>query len=172
MMDHAAHEAAALADGVAHHAIAVDGHAAEPPEAAADAVSSPTSAAEPVWDAVEAAGAAVSDATEAAVRPADEATAGAERTGQAARDAPSATADALGQCSAKMFEMMRVNASATTALFAALVQAKSVPEALSLNADHLRRQVETLTSQGRELATLAQRIALDALQPFKDPTDR
>ncbi len=174
MMDHAAHEAAALADGVAHHRIAVDAAAAETPDAV------PAPAAEPEAEdmvQVDAAPAdtvdtVVGESEDAAVRLTRDSVDGAERLAGAARDASSASADALTRYNAKVFEMMRANAASATALFAALVQAKSVPEALSLNADHLRRQVETLTSQGRELATLAQRVALDAMQPFKGPADR
>ncbi len=167
MMDHAAHEAAALADGVAHHRIAADAPAAEP-------VGMPFLAAEPVAEVAKQAvdATAASEAQDAAVRSTREAVDGAERTAATAPDASSASADALTRYNAKLFEMMRANAASTTALFAALVQAKSVPEALSLNADHLRRQMETLTSQGRELATLAQSIALDAVQPFKGPSGR
>ncbi len=68
--------------------------------------------------------------------------------------------------------MMRTNAASTTALFAALVQARSVPEALAINADHLRRQMAALTDQGTELATLAQSIARDTLRSLKDGTER
>ena len=185
MMDHAAHEAAALADGVAHHTIALDAQAAGTPDLGTDAAPSP--AAEPVADvaeravdaatdaarhAVAAAATAVSEAQDAAVQFSREAADGAERAAEAAQEASSASADALTRYNAKLFEMMRANAASTTALFAALVQAKSIPEALSLNADHLRRQMETLTSQGRELATLAQGVALDALQPFKGQPPR
>ena len=190
MMDHAAHEAATLADGVAHHTVALDrASVAEAPEAAGDGMSSRASAteappdvtvpapslaavAEAAQDLVEAAGAAVSGVSAAAVPPDEDATDGATRMAGAARDIPSASTDALSRYNATVFGMMRTNAASATALFAALVQARSVPEALSLNADHLRRQMETLTSQGHELATLAQRIARDALQPFKDPAER
>lgn len=182
MMDHAAHEAAALADGVARHTIAVAA-----PEPAPDAPPSPASVAEPATDladravaatagaAVEAADSAravVEEASPPAARLALDAAEGAERTAEAVRDGSTATVDALARYNAKVFDMMRANAASASALFAALVQAKSVPEALSINADHLRRQMETLTSQGRELATLAQTVALDALQPFKGRSDR
>lgn len=159
MLDHAAHEAAALADAVAHGTITPGAPAGPPtgaePETpaelpaasaerdAAPSDAAPGSSAEPV----------ASDAAARAVPPADE-------------------ADAVGRYGTRVIEMMRANMASATAHFAALVQAKSVPDALSLNAEHLRRQMETMAGQGRELATLAQRIALDALRPFKGPPGR
>lgn len=195
MMDHAAREAAALADGVAQGTVvleraAADAEAAQPAvqDAAQDATQELTraaaeDAAELTHRAVEAAGDAAgtlsdaaAEATEGAARVAEAAAQGAgravERGTEAAQASLSASADALTQYNAKVMEVMRSNMAATTELFAALVQAKSVPEALSLNADHIRRQVEAMASQGRELAALAQRIALDAMRPFKGALDR
>ena len=47
------------------------------------------------------------------------------------------------------------------------MSAKSVPEVVALNAGHVRRQMDAMTTQGRELAGLAQKLAFDALQPIK-----
>lgn len=170
MMDHAAHEAAALADGVARDTIAAPmspGSAAEPTMDATERAVAAT-----IDAAVDATDAAVEEAAAAADRLARDAAAAAERTAEAVQNGSSAAVDALTRYNAKVLDMMRANAASTTALFAALVQAKSVPEAMSINADHLRRQMETLANQGRELATLAQTVALDALQPFKARPDR
>lgn len=169
MMDHAAHGAAVLADGVAHGTVALDEAAhrgAVPPEQA------PAAAGDMAEALTDTAAAASDDAVRLADAAAAEANRAVERGTEATREAVSASADALGQYNAKVMEIVRSNFASTAALFAALVQAKSVPEAMSLNADHLRRQMEELTSQGRELATLAQRIALDAMQPFKGAADR
>ena len=73
----------------------------------------------------------------------------------------------MGRYNAKLFEAMRANMAASGSHMAALVQAKSVPEAMALNADHLRRQLDAMTAQGRELATLAQRLTLEALGPLR-----
>lgn len=201
MMDHAAHEAAALADGVAQGTVvldraAADAEAAQAAQAAMQdaardvAGAAAESAAELPHRAAEAAGEAAGTLSDAAADGADavahaaegtarvaeaaarEASRAVERGTEAAQASLSASADALTQYNAKVMEVMRSNLAATTELFAALVQAKSVPEALSLNADHIRNQVEAMASQGRELAMLAQRIALDAMQPFKGALDR
>ncbi|WP_237479063.1 phasin family protein [Lichenibacterium dinghuense] len=180
MMDHAAHEAATLADGVARGTVVLEKAAVETQvatervaEQASDlsdrAIAAAGEAARPVVEAADAASRSAADAAGAAAQGAGET---ADRGTRAAREALSASADALTQYNAKVMEIMQSNLASTTALFAALIKAKSVPEALSLNADHLRRQMEALTSQGRELATLAQRVAFDALHPFKGAADR
>lgn len=150
MMAHAAPEAAALAEGVAH---GTAGPAEEPSAGAHEAVGPvvATMAAKPAVDA------------------AGEAT-GADP--EAFHAAPSGAPDALAQYNAKVVAIMRANTASATSLFAALVQARSIPEAMELNADHLRRQMEAMASQGRELAALAQRIALDAFRPPQDRDDR
>jgi hypothetical protein len=167
MLDHAAHEAAALADAVAHGAIAAR-VAAEPPAAAG----SETATGVPEAGGTAGTGAAPSDEApgEAPQDPAR--TPAGDASGDAAPPPPAGEADPVSHYGARVLDMMRANVASTTAHLAALVQAKSVPDALSLNAEHLRRQVETMVGQGRELATLAQRIALGALQPSKDSKDR
>lgn len=159
MMDHAAHQAAALADGVAHGTAALEAAAGtDAAEAAGGATAAAVEAAQPL---VQAAGDAVGAAAGAA-----------ERAAHAARDSAAASADAIGQYNAKVMEVLQTNMAAAGAHFAALVQAKSIPEAVSLNADHLRRQIETLTSQGRELSTLAQQAAFEAFRPLRDAVKR
>lgn len=184
MLDHAAHEAAALADGVAHHTIALDHATPAPapevvpssPEAATDLATRAVEAgsnvaADAAREAAEVAVTVAGDLSDAAVRFARDAAAPVQRVAEAAPDAAPVPTDALSRYNAKVFEMVRANAASTTAHLAALVQARSVPDALSLNAEHMRRQVEVLASQGQELAALAGRIALDALRPFKGPTE-
>ncbi|RYC30233.1 phasin family protein [Lichenibacterium minor] len=184
MLDHAAHEAAALADGVAHHTIALDHATPAPapevvpssPEVAADVATRAVGAgsdvaADAAREAAEVAVTVAGDLSDAAVRFARDAAAPVQRAAEAAPDAAPVPTDALSRYNAKVFEMVRANAASTTAHLAALVQARSVPDALSLNAEHMRRQVEVLASQGQELAALAGRIALDALRPFKGPTE-
>lgn len=183
MMDEAAHKAAVLADGVAHHTMAIQAHptlqahATETSGSASpDAV--PAASMADAGDPAEDDAHAPADIADGALRHSGDTVVSAapdaavpriEETGTQGTGAPAATApaDAIGEYNAKLFEMARNNMAATGALFAALVQAKSVPEAVALNADHLRRQMETMTTQGRELATLAQKLALDAMQPFK-----
>lgn len=112
-------------------------------------------------------------ATHSAERGADAATVpGREAAARSAEPDPSGAVDAFGRYNAILVEMVRANVAATGALFAALVQAKSMPEAVVLNADHLCRQIEALTDRGRDLADLTQTLALGALTPFTADVDR
>ncbi len=155
MLDHAAHEAAGLAERLAQH----------------DAVHERTAAPAPAEPTVAATIEAATDEA-AADETATDAAAGPDLGAEIGEDVPSTSAEALRRYNAKLIAMMRTNAASTTALFAALVQARSVPEALAINADHLRRQMAALTDQGTELATLAQSIARDTLRSLKDGTER
>ena len=185
MMDHAAHRAAELVEGAAHGALAaadpapqaLDTAAPADTEMAAFGAEPPSDAAlEPVStglarDAVVPATEADDESATPAVPSGGEVAAAARdavaRTTQASEAALSGSAAALGRYNAKLFEAMRANMAASGSHMAALVQAKSVPEAMALNADHLRRQLDAMTAQGRELATLAQRLTLEALGPLR-----
>lgn len=173
VLEEAAHKAAQLADGVAHHTIAL---AATAVGGSARGEHESAQVAQEEHDAASAGdnGAAISGARTGTTGATAGARDAAERAARAADAGLSGASDALGQYNAKVVEIVRTNMAATGALFVALLQTKSLPEAVALNADHMRRQVDTLTSQGRELATLAQKMALAALQPFKDviPRDR
>ena len=112
-----------------------------------------TEAVEATGTAVEQSGAALAEAVDKAARLASN-----------AEERLSGSGDAIGRYNAAVFGMIRTNMAATGAFFTALVQAQSVPEAVAINADHLRRQFDTLTTQGRELAQLAQALAFDTLK--------
>ncbi|WP_165361394.1 phasin family protein [Lichenibacterium ramalinae] len=105
----------------------------------------------------------VDDAARAA---ADRAEAALDRASAAAGAGMSGGTDALGQYNAALLGMVQANLSATGELFAALVKAKSLPEVVAINTDHLRRQFDTLTAQGRDLATLAQKLTSTAFGPL------
>ena len=184
MMDHAAHRAAELVEAAAHGGVVSGDAAPHAPDIAAQAApemaepSAETPSAAPEPTPVEVAGEAVAPAAEAfdgtaarAVPSGGEVAAAARdavsRTAGASQAALSGSADAFGRYNAKLFEVMRANMAATGSHVAALLQAKSVPEAVTLNADHLRRQLDTMTLQGRELATLAQTLTFGMLAPLR-----
>ena len=180
MMDDVAHRAAELADGVAHGTVTVDAPAAvafdrEPDEGRAPTGESTTLAA----------AAAVQHAVEGSTDPLHHASGThanvggdgtvhgnavevAGRTVEAAEAGLSSATDALGRYNAKLFAFAQSNMAATGDLFRELMQARSVSEAVSLNVEHLRRRADAVTEQSRELAALAQQMALDVLKPFRD----
>ena len=68
------------------------------------------------------------------------------------------SADALAEFNAKIVEATRANLDATFAFWTSLVGVKTLSEAVELNTQHMRKQIEMLTGQGRELSTLAQKL--------------
>lgn len=67
----------------------------------------------------------------------------------------------------KAIDVLRAQANAGFDLFAALLGAKSVSEAIQLNAEHARKQFEAASTQAKELQALAQKVAADSVEPLK-----
>jgi phasin len=72
----------------------------------------------------------------------------------------------------KLIEVSRVNTNAALDFYRDLMTVKSLSEMLELSTAHARKQFETVTEQGKELAALAQRIATDSVEPIKDSVTR
>ena len=69
--------------------------------------------------------------------------------------------------SIKAIEFAQSNISATVDFTQKLSGVKSPSDFIELSADHSRKQFEALTEQTKELAELAQKIALATAQPLK-----
>ena len=67
----------------------------------------------------------------------------------------------------KVIDMTRLNASAAFDLFGKLVAVKSPSEAIELSTVHARQQFDAVSTQSRELWTLAQKVATDVIEPIK-----
>ncbi len=186
MMEEAARKAAEAADEVAHRASASVDTVLDARTANVDAVAEQAMMATGAATATvgRAAGNALSTGTAAVADPGGEVDRAPSRTMQASKgaltqavqvDRPgraiqqglSATASALVQYNVRVLQAFQANLAATSDLCTALMSAKSVPEVVVLNVDHVRRQMDVMTTQGRELANLAQKLASDALQPLK-----
>lgn len=164
-LDEAAHKAAELADSVAHHAIASTESGDGPPPDQASVIGA--DAVEPVRDAPEIVTAVVTEVRrDKSPASSDEPALRDETVSRPASDDRNGPEATLARYNDKVVEIMQSNIAATTALLSALSQAKSLPEAVAINTDHMRRQLDAMTSQSRELASLAQRLGLDALKPL------
>lgn len=192
MMDEAAHKAAQLADDVAHHVVPAPGPASEAPAAPAQDAAAGTehagpadteslapeeAAPEPVAQLGEAAAEIRSTAESALVATAetvDDAVRDAAdrveetlvRTAKTADTRASDGAEVLGQYNAALLGMVQANLTATGEHVAALARAQSLPEAVAINTDHMRRRFDALTAQGRDLAALTQKLAFAAFGPL------
>lgn len=68
----------------------------------------------------------------------------------------------------KLIETGRVNANASFDFAGQMLTVKSLSEAVELWAAHSRKQFEAMTAQGKELTTLAQKVATESLEPIKE----
>ncbi len=78
----------------------------------------------------------------------------------------------FGELNQKAMEGLKAQAEANFEHFKALAAAKSIPEAISLQTDHARKQFEALSAQMKELTTLAQKVVTEATEPLKTTFDK
>src|ERR1700684_1944218 len=67
----------------------------------------------------------------------------------------------------KGIEVARINTNAAFDFAGEVMAAKTLSELVELTNAHARKQLETLTSQSKELGTLAQKVATEAAEPIK-----
>ncbi len=68
----------------------------------------------------------------------------------------------------KLIENARANCDATFDLMTELVSAKSYAEMVELSSSYMRKQFEAMTSQSKELAEHAQKVATETTEPLKE----
>lgn len=67
----------------------------------------------------------------------------------------------------KLIEISRANANAWFDFAASFASVKSLSEAVELSTGHVRQQFDAIAAQGKDLATLAQNVATEAVEPIK-----
>jgi phasin len=67
----------------------------------------------------------------------------------------------------KLIDTARLNTNAAFDFFSQFIAVKSVSEALELSTTHARKQFETAQEQAKELATIAQKVSTEAMEPMK-----
>jgi phasin len=72
----------------------------------------------------------------------------------------------------KVIEAARINTNAAFDFAGELMNAKSFSDFVELSTAHARKQFETLTAQGKELAALAQKVATDTAEPVKESVNK
>jgi len=68
----------------------------------------------------------------------------------------------------KVLDLFRAQTNASFAHLQALFGAKTVSDALKLQQDFVKTQVETLQTNSKDLAELAKKVATDVVEPVKD----
>jgi len=69
---------------------------------------------------------------------------------------------------AKAFEALRANAEANFDFLKSVFSAKSLSDVVALQTEFARKQVETMTSQTKDLGALTQKAMADAVEPIKE----
>jgi phasin len=72
----------------------------------------------------------------------------------------------------RLIEAGRTNLSAAFDYATELLSAQSPSEAIQLSTAQLRKQLETLSEQSQELATLAQKIAAETAEPIRQGVNK
>jgi phasin len=72
----------------------------------------------------------------------------------------------------KLIDVARVNTNAYFDFATELMAVKSLSEVVELSTAHARRQFEALTSQSKDLAALAQKVATETAEPMKDSVNK
>ena len=68
----------------------------------------------------------------------------------------------------KVIEISRTNTNAAFDFAGQMLAVKTLSEAVELCTAHSRVQFEAFAAQGKELSTLAQKVATDSFEPIKD----
>jgi len=68
----------------------------------------------------------------------------------------------------KVIEVSRANSNAAFDFAAKLMTVKSLAEAVELSTAHVRKQFDTFSTQGKELAALAQKVTTETVEPIKE----
>jgi hypothetical protein len=93
--------------------------------------------------------------------------AGAETSRLTFAASVTAATQALTTFNQEAVEALRANTNASFDLWTSLAGARTWSEAMTLNAEHMRKQTQALSKQSQELSGLAQRIAVKAIEPLR-----
>ena len=72
----------------------------------------------------------------------------------------------------KLVEAMRFNAEANFDLLKALVTARTMSEAITLNAEHVRKSFDALSAQSKDLGQTAQKVAEEVMSPLRESVNK
>ncbi|NWG24274.1 MAG: phasin family protein [Pseudorhodoplanes sp.] len=89
-----------------------------------------------------------------------------QATARAIEDTTASAANGLSRYQLTAIEMARANAMAALDCAQDIVQAKSVSELIEVWTSHSRKQFERFSEQARELTSLTQQVAGEAVRPL------
>jgi phasin len=92
----------------------------------------------------------------------------AEEATDVLEDTFSTASKGMSEYSLKAVEAARTNTNAAFDFATSLLGVKSLSEMVELSTAHVRKQFETFSEQGKELTSLAQKVATNTAEPIKD----
>ncbi|NJO53908.1 MAG: phasin [Bacteroidales bacterium] len=78
----------------------------------------------------------------------------------------------MSEFNVRALEAMRANINASFDFTRAVMQVKTLSQAVELTSSHIRKQFEALIDQTRELTELAQKVATDTAEPMKASVEK
>jgi len=102
----------------------------------------------------------------------DRGTAAAEQATKGAEQSFESTADGLRVFNAKLLDIAQTNTMAGMNFVSELAQVKGPTEAFELWSRHAQNQLQRLSEQSQELATLGQRLASSSAEPLTPGFDQ
>jgi phasin len=92
----------------------------------------------------------------------------ADETASAFEVSFAAAKDGALAINAKALEALRVSADANFDFLKSVFAAKSLSDVITLQTEFARKQVQTLTSQSKDIGALTQKAMADAVEPIKE----
>ena len=92
----------------------------------------------------------------------------ADETASAFEVSFAAAKDGALAINAKALEVLRAHADANFDFMKSVFAAKSLSDVLALQSEFARKQVETMTSQTKDIGALTQKAMADAVEPIKE----
>lgn len=96
----------------------------------------------------------------------------AEETSELVGNTFACAAKGCSDYNLKIIEATRANINANFDFFASLFAVKSPSEVIELSSAHARKTFEAVSEQGKELASLAQKVSSDTAEPIKAGLNR
>ena len=93
--------------------------------------------------------------------------AAANEAAHAMQDSCSTGFKGMQDYSGKVVEFTQANITSYVEFIQKLARVRTPSEFIEVSTSHTRAQLETLTEQGKQLAALAQKVTLDAVEPLK-----
>ncbi|MFN3889272.1 MAG: phasin family protein [Beijerinckiaceae bacterium] len=92
----------------------------------------------------------------------------AEETSKKIEAAVAAASSGVAELNLKAMDAVKTSTDAAFELVRAMADAKTFADVVSLQTEHMRKQIETMNAQSKEFAELAGKVSLRAMAPLNE----